>query len=504
VNIEYKSLSKGIKKFLSGREITNQQTLERFITPTYENLRPIDKVLKAEIKKVRNSVKKGTKILIWGDEDIDGITSTFIIKTLFKEVFGTAISYYIPDRAKEGYGLSREGIDKAYKKGIGLIITVDSGTSSFQEVEYLKRKGMDIIITDHHELKDRLPRAPLLNPKLHSFGYKYLSGAGVAFKFADRMFFDHLGKTTTRWTKEVPEISVFALIGTLADKVPLLDENRIIFKEGLKSLRETNKPPFAFLSNKKDISKAIIPLAAGRDQLTYKFFSATSSREAERIYGILKSNYLAWNRKAREEFFAIRNELNKGDLVIFRSNLDYKIASSVTNRLKDYCGLPVFVVYPHGPVIRGEGRSPEGFNLLSVLEKAKDLLIDYGGHKSACGFTLEKDKIKEFKERAEPFLSKHKAKRTFDSELKLGEITENLKDLVRKMEPFGNGNPPPVFQIRNVIYDKQGDSFFLSNGKVKLILTEVKEMPPPSKKVNAYLEINGEKIILRRWEWIKE
>jgi single-stranded-DNA-specific exonuclease len=504
VNIDYKSLSKGIKKILRKREVTNQQTLERFFTPTYENLRPVDKILKEEIRKVRNFIKKGKKILIWGDQDIDGITSTFIMKSLFKEVFGTSLPYYIPDRAKEGYGLSRVGIDSAYKKGIDLIITVDSGTSSFYEVEYLKKKGMSIIITDHHELRDKLPRAPLLNPKLHSFGYKYLSGAGVAFKFADCMFADHDGEKTSQWTKRTPEISVFALIGTLADKVPLLDENRIIYKEGLKSLKEASKPSFSFLSSKKDISKALIPLAVGRDQLINKFFTASTKEEVERIYGNLKSSYLAWNRRARGEFFAIKKELNKGDLVIFRSTLDYKIASSVTNRLKDYCNLPVFVVYPLGPVIRGEGRSPEGFNLLSALEKAKDLLIDYGGHKSACGFTLKEGKIKEFKERTEPFLRRHKTKKTFDSELNLDEITESLKVLIKGMEPFGNGNPTPVFLISNVNYYKQGNEFFLSNGKSKLKLTEVKEMPPPSRKVNAYLEISGEKIILKRWEWIKE
>jgi len=504
VNIEYKSLSKGVKKFLRKREITNQQTLERFLSPTYENLRPVDEILKAGIRKVRDSIKKGKKILIWGDEDIDGITSAFIMKLMFKEVSGIAVRHYIPNREKEGYGLSRGGIDRAYKNGVDLIITVDSGTNSIHEVEYLKKKGMNVIITDHHELKERLPRAPILNPKLHSFGYEYLSGAGVAFKFADCMFYEHLGEKTPQWTNKVPEIPVLAFIGTLADKVPLLDENRIIYKEGLKFLKEMDRPPFSLFSDKKNISKALIPLASGRERLTWKLFSALSTEEAEKIYENLKSNYIAWNRSARGEFFAIRNELKKGDMVIFRSNLDYKIASSVTNRLKNYRGLPVFVVYPHGSVIRGEGRSPDGFNLLSALDKVKDLLIDYGGHKLACGFTLEKGKIKEFKERTEPLLRKYKAKKTFDSELKLNEITESLKDLIKKMEPFGNGNPPPVFQISNVNYDKQGNNFFLSNGKLKLILTEVKEMPPPSQKVNAYLEVNGEKTILRRWEWIKE
>ena len=263
MNTKYRNLSKGIKNFLKKREVTNQNTLKRLLYPTFENLRPADETLKAAACKVQDFIKKGKKILIWGDEDVDGITSTFIMKSLFKEAFGIKVHHYIPKRKKEGYGLSREGIDKAHKKGIDLIITVDSGTSSVLEVEYLKKKGIDIIITDHHELKEKLPEAPILNPKLNSFGYKYLCGAGVAFKFADCMFRDYASKTTAEWTEEIPEIPAFAFIGTLVDKVPILDENRIIFIEGLKCLKKSRKTPFSFLSAKKNILKAIVPLSSG-------------------------------------------------------------------------------------------------------------------------------------------------------------------------------------------------------------------------------------------------
>jgi single-stranded-DNA-specific exonuclease len=504
VNTKYKYLSKGLKNFLKKREVTNQRTFERFFIPTFENLRPADETLKAAVSKVQDFIKKGKKILIWGDEDTDGITATLIMKSLFKEVFGIKVHHYIPDRGKEGYGLSVEGIEKAHKKGIDLIITVDSGTSSVKEVEYLKKKGMDIIITDHHELKEKLPEAPIVNPKLNSFGYKYLSGAGVAFKFSDCMFLDNTGKTTAEWAGEIPEIPAFAFTGTLIDKVPLLDENRIIFIEGLECLRKSEKPPFSFLSLKKNVLKAIIPLASGRERLTWEFFSARTIAEAENIYALLKSKNISWNKSARGEFSSIKNELNMGHLVIFKSNLDYKIASGVANRVKDYCKKPVFIIYSVDSKIRGEGRSPEGFDLLSVLNEVKDLLIDYGGHKCACGFELKKGKIEEFKDKTEVLLKKYKEKKTYDSKLKLSEVTEDLKNLITKMEPFGTGNPPPVFMIDNVNYEKEGNEFFLSNGKIKLKLARVKEMPPPSKKVNAYLEIKGGEITLKRWEWIKE
>lgn len=504
MNIEYKNLSNGIKRFLKKRDITSQKTLERFFSPGLENLRPADKTLKAVTRKVQDYIKKGKKILIWGDEDVDGITSTLIMKRLFREIFGIKVSHYIPKRNKEGYGLSREGIDKAHKKGIDLIITVDSGTSSFKEVEYLKKKGMDVIITDHHELKEKLPRAPIINPKLNSFGYKYLCGAGVALKFADCMFLEYKDKNTTEWTRDIPEIPALAFIGTITDKVPLLDENRIIYTEGLKCLKQSEQPPFSFLSGKRNTSKAANALASGREHLAWDFLSAQTIEEAENIYELLKSKYSNWNNRAHSEFSALKQYLNKGDLVLITNNLDYKIGSSVANRAKDYSGKPIFVVYSLGEEIRGEGRGPDGFDLLSVLKKAEDLLIDYGGHKCACGFKLKKGKKEEFKERAEPFLKKYKEKKSYDSKLNLSEVTEDLKNLIHKMEPFTYGNPPPIFLIDNVIYEKKGGDFFLSKGKTRLKLNEVKEMPPPSKKVNAYLEIKGHKVKLKRWEWTKK
>jgi len=504
VNIKYKTLSKSTKNFLKKREVTSEKTLERFINPTYKNLYPADDALKEGVEKIRNFMNNGKKILVWGDEDVDGITSTLIMKLLFKEVFGVEVQHYIPNRQKEGYGLSRKGIDKAYEKGVDIIITVDSGTSSYNEVEYLKKKGMDIIITDHHELKEKLPRALIINPKLHSFGYKYLCGAGVAFKFADCMFYECFGQTSVTWTKKLPEIPAYSFIGTIIDKVPLLDENRIIYCEGQKYLKESIKAPFSFLSKKKNLQKALTPLASGRDHLTWEFFSAETTDEAKVIYSMLKAKHQDWNRNARGAFSTIKSELNNGNLVIFKRNLDHKIASSVASRAKDYTGFPVFIICSLGSTIRGDGRSPEGFDLLSVLDKAKDLLIDYGGHKCACGFTLKKGKLEEFKERTEHLLKKYKEKKPFDAKLKLSEVTQDLKNLIKQIEPFGNGNPPPVFLIENLNYEKKGKKYFLSNGKSKLQLDEVREMPPPSKRVNAYLEIKGEKMILKRWEWTKE
>jgi single-stranded-DNA-specific exonuclease len=505
VNLKYKSLPKNTKKFLNKREVKSQKTLDRFLAPNFENLRPADDTLKEVVQKTKEAIKQEKKLLIWGDEDVDGVTSTLIMKLLFKKIFGIEVKHYVPDRRKEGYSLSKKGIDKAYKKGINLILTVDSGTNSLSEIEYLKKKGMDIIITDHHEVKEKLPKKiSILNPKIHSFGYKYLCGAGVAFKFADRMLSEHYNKTTREWSKDLPEIPIYAFIGTILDKVPLLDENRIILKEGLKHLKESNKPSFSLLATKRNIQKALIPLASGVKKLTWDFFSANSMAEAEDIYEQLRTKNSLWNKKARGEFTSIKEELNKGNLVIFRKNLDYRVASSVANRAKDYTNLPVFIIYTLDSEIRGDGRGPKGFDLIAVLDKVKDLMIEYGGHKCACGFKLKKDKLEEFKERTEPALKRYRERKPYDSELELKEITPDLKDLINEIEPFGYGNPPPIFLIKNIDYIKKGKGYFLKNGKIKLLLDKTKEMPPPSKKVDAYLEIKNGKTILKRWEWTKD
>lgn len=504
MNTKYNTLSKNTKTFLRKREITSQKTLDRFLAPTFEKLRPADDILKTGVKKIGKAIKNGKKLLIWGDEDIDGITSILIMKSLFKELFEIKVQHYIPDRRKEGYSLSKKGIDWAYKEGINIILTVDSGTNSRSEVEYLKKKGMDIIITDHHEIKKPLPKATILNPKIHSFGYKYLCGAGVAFKFADFSLSQFYESTTRKWAEKLPEIPAYAFIGTIIDKVPLLDENRIIFNEGLECFKKSPNPPLSFLSEKRNIQKALIPLASGRKGLAWDFFSADSIDKAEEIYEMLKIKHSNWNKKARGEFNTIKNELNEGNLVIYKKNLDSKVGSSVANRAKDYTKFPIFIIYKMDSELRGEGRGPEDFDLIKALDKSKDLLIEYGGHKCACGFKLKKANLERFKERTEPLLKKYKAKKAYDSELKLSEITTGFKNLIKGIEPFGYGNSPPVFLIKNLNYEKKGKDFFLYNGKSKLRLDKVKEMPPPSKKINAYLEIKDEKAILKRWEWTED
>ena len=182
IDIEFDSLSQHIKNFLLKREVTDQVSLERLLNPSFDYLRKADETLIKVTEKIEEVISKGKNILIWGDEDMDGISACFLMKKTMERLLGDYIETYIPKRRSEGYGLSKKGIKLAIEKGIDVIITVDSGISSFEEIEILLKNGLDVIITDHHEPKEELPKGLILNPKLGSFGYKYLSGAGVAFK----------------------------------------------------------------------------------------------------------------------------------------------------------------------------------------------------------------------------------------------------------------------------------------------------------------------------------
>jgi single-stranded-DNA-specific exonuclease len=503
VDIKYKSLPKSIKNILNKRDVIDQETLERFLFPSFEHLRKKDEILKEAIKRIEKGINENKKFLIWGDQDLDGITATLIMKMAMQNMTNKNVEIYIPDREKEGYGLSKKGINVAVDRGVENIITVDCGITSFNEVEYLLEKGIDIIITDHHEPRDMLPKALILNPKLSDFGYTYLSGAGVAFKLADSLFDSILAKLTSDWIIEYPEIPIWSMIGTISDRVPQLDENRVLIIEGQKFLKDIKDPPFIVLQDIGGVEAAIEPLHSGTDNLTWKFFTSKTLKEAKDIYHKLEAKHSYWSIKAGEQFLSFRKQLNSGYLVLFDPDLDCRFAGTIANRARDYTEHPIFVVYTVGDKLRGEGRAPKDFDLLSILDEVSDLLVDYGGHKVACGFTLREGKVEEFIERVNPELEKYESKIITDSKIRLKDITPDLQNFIKKFEPFGKGNSPPIVKVEDLNYKISNGVPIIFDRENVLTLDNVKEMPPPSEIVNAYLRLDGKKISLLKWEWVE-
>lgn len=499
--IDYNSQTESMKAFLASRDIYDEEGFRRFVYPEFENLKKSEDSTDEILDKLFMHLEKNNRIMIWADEDMDGITSLLVLKRALERETTTTVHEYIPSRRIEGYGLSEEGIDLAERMKIDLIITVDCGITSLEEIDYGRRKGIDFIITDHHEPGEILPDITFLNPKVGNWGYRYLAGAGVALKFVNSILKKVGFKSTRQWADKIPEIPVWAMIGTIGDKVPRLDENRIVMREGRRYLNKTENPALAFLSEKEDIEKAISPLHSGRKGLTLEFFKETDRSRIHEIYSELKSYHDVWNDRARQSFVKLKERLDEGKLVIVEEDMDPEVGGSVAGRSRDYTNKPVFIILKDKNKIRGEGRGPGDFDLLSALGEVSDLLIDYGGHKPACGFRLKPGKIEEFRRRVQPILGEYERTIRVDATLKLEEINDELIKIVDLMKPYGIGNPPPIFRVNDVAYRYTNGVPVLYSCESMLTLDGAREMPPPSEKVNAYLKVKDSRVMLLSWEW---
>ncbi|RKZ16619.1 single-stranded-DNA-specific exonuclease RecJ, partial [bacterium] len=245
--INYNDLSKGVKNFLQKRGIQSQYDLDLFVNPTIEKLALPGKDTLKIAESLYNSIRQGKKIFVWGDEDVDGITSTFLLYESLKKL-NAKVEWHIPSRATEGYGLNKNGIDMIKERGGEVIVTVDCGITSFEEAEYSKSLGIELIITDHHEPRNTLPEAMIVNPKVNDVGYRYLAGVGVALKFFIGIVHIATGLNPVEVIKTMPDSIIFAMIGTITDRVPRLSENRILVVEGEKYLHKSKRPPFMVLA----------------------------------------------------------------------------------------------------------------------------------------------------------------------------------------------------------------------------------------------------------------
>lgn len=493
--IKYDELSPGIKEFLRKRDIFDQRTLDEFLYPSIGNLKIGNDASDIALK-TYDYIKSRKKIMIWGDEDVDGITSTLILYKGLKNI-NADVDFYIPKRCKEGYGLNLEGIKRIKDNGYSLIITVDCGITSIEEVKYAKEQGIEVIITDHHEPKEIIPDTYIINPKLTDIGYKYLAGAGVSFKFYLTIMKNIFNLSPKEVVEVLPEILVYTLIGTISDRVPRLSENRIIIIEGEKIMRKLDNTSFRILS-REEIDNAIRPLLSGREELTLKFLLTDNINEAENIYLNLREKALNYQTKLDMNFNMAKNEFMKGNYAVYLENYPIEFLGSTANLGKELTGMPVFVLTKNNNEIIGEGRGPEDYNLLTVLDKTKNYLSSYGGHKPACGFRIKNpENLTYFLSIANKTLKEYKPKIHFDSEITLDELNDKLLNLIKLMRPFGKANEEPVFMIKNVFVKKEG----LKNTIEKTSLSLKWETSPTKEGVyNILIQTNGENGYVKRWE----
>lgn len=465
-----------IARILINRGIDTYQKAKIYFKPdvTYLNDPYLMNDMEKAVDRVVNAIKNKEKILIYGDYDVDG-TSGIAMLYLFFKYFDADIYYHVPDRIKEGYGISEYGIDLARNIGVKLLIAIDCGITAKAEIEYAKKFGIDVIVADHHEPTDVLPDAiAVLDPLLPNcrYPFKNLSGSGVGFKLIQAVS-KKLSKENIAY-----EFLDFVTLATAADIVPLIEENRTLVKLGLKRINENPRPGVKALINSSGLrneelssSQIVFILAPrinavgrlGDAQRAVKLLISNNQAEADQLANILEEENKA-RRKIDEETFLHAQELienyldieNNLSIVLHQENWHPGVIGIVASRLVEKYYLPVIMMTTVDGVIKGSARSIAGFDIYQALKKVEDKLLQFGGHKYAAGISIEADKLEEFKEafnNAVKELMKDellKPEIKIDSELELSEITPRFQRILKEFAPFGPENLRPVFLVRNV------------------------------------------------------
>ncbi|MFV9510929.1 single-stranded-DNA-specific exonuclease RecJ [Tepidibacillus sp. LV47] len=481
-----------IARLLAIRGIKEKEDIERFLN--YDIMMLYDPFLFTDMKKavdrIFTAIKKGEKILIYGDYDADGVTSTTIMYKTLKQI-GANFDYYIPNRFSEGYGLNKEALVEAAKKKFQVVITVDTGISAIEEAKLAKQLGLDLIITDHHEPKEILPDAfAIINPKIpeETYPFKLLAGVGVAFKFAHALL------------KRIPiEYIDIAAIGTIGDLVPLVDENRIIASIGLERLTKTKHIGLralldeAGLKDKKittgHVGFGIVPRinASGRLETAdyaVKLFITEDQELAKELAHVLGS--MNQERQGiveditQEAFEIIEKEEMENDkvLVVAKENWNVGVVGIVASRILEKYYRPTIVlsVDPATKMAKGSARSIEGYDIYQALTRIKDILSHFGGHKQAAGLSIEEKNIPLLRDKlnqlAEEWLSEEDyiPIEKIDMVCNLDQITIPFIEQIEKMEPFGIGNPSPKWLIEQIEVARTS-TIGKENQHLKMILT---------------------------------
>lgn len=459
------------------KSLTNSKT---FFNPMLENLH--DPFLMNNMDKAANVLQQNIinkkKIFIFGDYDVDGTTGSSALY-LFLRSINCQAQIYIPNRISEGYGLSEKGIDNAKNWGANLIISCDCGINATKEVAYAKEKGLDIIVTDHHTPDQKLPFADaIINPNQVDceYPFKGLCGGGVIFKLMQAV-----SKLLDLNDEVVYEYLDLITLGTSSDVVPLADENRIIVKQGLNKLFETQKPGLRALievsglaENQLSVDGIIFRLApiinaAGRlgdPNRVVKLFTTESYSEAQKLAHELDRD----NRKRRkiqqsileESIRKVNSEVDLSKekaIVLWDENWHEGIVGIVAAKIKEIYNRPSIIISLKEGVGKGSARSVIGFDLFHNLSKCKELLISFGGHPMAAGLSLNEKKLLVFKEKISKLASEKLEDKDLINSLDIeGELDLNLintsdsrfMNFLDKLGPFGPGNESPVFITRNV------------------------------------------------------
>jgi single-stranded-DNA-specific exonuclease len=471
-----------MQKILENRGLYTQPQVQEFLKTSYKkglhNPFLIKNMHKA-VDRIATAIEKQEKIMIFGDYDVDGISGTAIMVHTLK-ILGAKISYRLPHRMEDGYGLSEKFIHEFAALGVGLLITVDCGVSCASQIALAADKGIDVIVTDHHTIPEQFPdRAfAVIHPmqKGCDYPFKGLTGAGVSFKLASALLTDRLGKDEKE--EFLYSLLDLASLGTVADLGPLIDENRIIVKYGLMVLQNTKWPGLNYLKEYSgipvdskmgitDIGFKLGPRinAAGRIDTPYYALQLLLYDQPNEKGKLLAQHLDKLNQRRQqmvvealleaEEHFAAKQKSDK-IFIAWSPNWHVGILGLIASKIVEKYSRPAIVLQDFGEHLIASARSQENFNIVSALTEHKHLLENFGGHAQAAGFSIKKENLEEFESAMTAYAEKalqdhnHEKSLSIDCEITEGDINDKLMELLDQMEPYGIGNEQPVFLLKKV------------------------------------------------------
>ena len=491
-------VSESLANLMVQRNISSAEEAKTFFNPSLDYLHDpfLMKDMNIAVDRISAAIKKNERILVYGDYDVDGTTAVALMYSFLMEQYSN-VDYYIPDRYKEGYGVSYQGLDFAYQNNCKVVITLDCGIKAVEKVKYARSKGLDVIICDHHYPGDEIPKAlAVLDPKqpLCSYPYKELSGCGVGFKLIHAYSRVH----GIPFSKIAHYLDLVA-VSIASDIVPITGENRVMAYFGLKRLNESPRTGLKEIIRESEVTKALTiedvvfkigPRinAAGRMETGSKAVDLLVSSDTVLASGISKEiNNFNIERRSIDRIITTeamrmiaedQRTVNSRTTVLYNPGWKKGVIGIVASRLIETYYRPTVILTESNGFATGSARSVHGYDLYQAIEACSDLLESFGGHMFAAGLTLKKENIKPFMERFELYVNNtitedQLVPRIFiDTELSFSEINETFFKTMSQFQPFGPENMSPVFVSRNVFDTGSGRMVGSSGEHLKLDLCQ--------------------------------
>ena len=478
-------INKLLATLLVNRKIISEAEITKFLNPKrsdFYNPFGMPDMEKA-INRILKAIENGEKIIIYGDYDVDGITSVAVLKS-FLEERGLQIGVYIPNRLNEGYGLNKEAIKFISDNGYQLMITVDCGITATEEIEYAKSLGIETIITDHHEPIEILPDAVAVvdaKRKDNKYECRNLAGVGVVFKLIQALSIK-MGLDEKEFLKFLDIVCV----GTISDIVPLTDENRVIVKLGLKLVEQTRNLGLREILqscgyskiNSTTISFGVAPRinACGRMGHQEDALNLLLSKNIDEVKD-LTAKLNEYNKTRKEKKKSIYQEAvekieknnlsNNSTIVVYGNGWHHGVIGIVSSKITELYFKPSILLSEEDGEYKGSGRSINGFDLHEALMECNQTIKKFGGHAMAVGISIEKDKIEQFKEMFEKIAKEKNVDKIIpiinvDAEIRLDDINKDMVESLKELEPYGEANKMPVFAFKNLKIESIRS---LTNGK---------------------------------------